>query len=139
MTLHSLKLASKAPENRQGPKRKRSHSNHPFSRATRLQICPTIHFRKQIVFASTLQDQQPNDFHWHLHPSRFYIPPVGIWVDLVLQWTEEAILALEGFEVLESPQTLANDIFFKDPNRSNKKHSEVLSRCVVFFFGVFFP
>jgi len=29
----SLKLTAKAPENRQGPKRKRSHSNHPFSGA----------------------------------------------------------------------------------------------------------
>ena len=31
--LHSLKLTAKAPENRPGPKRKRSYSNHPFSGA----------------------------------------------------------------------------------------------------------
>ena len=44
---------------------------------------------------------------------------------------------MEGFEVLESPQTLANEIFFKEPNRSNKKHSQqflvgMLGFCVFF-------
>ena len=28
--IHSLKLTANAPENRPGPKRKRSYSNHPF-------------------------------------------------------------------------------------------------------------
>jgi len=31
--LPSLKLTAKAPENRPGPKRKQSYSNHPFSGA----------------------------------------------------------------------------------------------------------
>lgn len=37
-------------------------------------------------------------------------------------------MALEGFEVLESPQALANEIFFKDPKAT--KNTAVINRYV---------
>ena len=40
----SLKLTAKAPENRPGPKRKQSYSNHPFSGANLLLVSERWYF-----------------------------------------------------------------------------------------------
>ena len=85
--LHSLKLTAKAPENRPGPKRKRSYSNHPFSGAMlvsgRVDFAEIMGFPflnatfwgKSVVWGRDFIWPEPNDF-W-----RFDYSPVPLTIE----------------------------------------------------------